>query len=122
MPEPTVDSSHVLIALRAAKRAVHVMEIVDVLGISDRGAGKARVRELLVGLCESGLAKELPGQKYRLGPGTRAAIVRPPEVAPGGRKRGGQLDEPSQASAAGPRAAAQAPHCPPTHVDTPGAH
>jgi ribonuclease R len=80
----------VLAALEAGGgRSLHVMEIVQLLGAPK--SAKDEVREILDELRALGLARELPGNRFRTGLGRRRAAPAPPDPTslPGGAPASG---------------------------------
>jgi cold shock CspA family protein len=70
----------VMNALKAGGgRSLHVMELLQILGAPKNA--RDDVREVLQQLRELGLAKELPGNRFRIGPGRRNAAPAPPAVS-----------------------------------------
>ncbi|MDQ3033207.1 MAG: VacB/RNase II family 3'-5' exoribonuclease [Myxococcota bacterium] len=73
----TIGREQVLAALKAGGgKSLHVMEVVQILDAPK--TAKDEVRDLLQELKELGLAKELPGNRFRVGPGRRQAAPPPP--------------------------------------------
>ncbi|UJR81847.1 ribonuclease R [Sandaracinus amylolyticus] len=75
----SIGREQVMNALRASGgRSLHVMEIVQILGAPK--SARDEVRDRLQDLKELGLAKELPGNRYKVGPGRKHAAPPPPEA------------------------------------------
>lgn len=94
----------VLAALKGAGgRSLHLMEVVQ--GLEAPKSAKDAVREVLTQLVEAGLARELPGNRFKLGEPPRHAAPPPPAV-PSLRTKRRAIDQRSEQRDTGPRAGA----------------